>query len=249
MQWWWGRPRASDELALPVWFDELGPVAAAGLASEKDGWQVDVFAVPSIVDEEEVWAATLTAAAEQRWEMLEVPVFGGNTQLADLAVKSGFEMTEGVSGTTWMDADQRPPVAPVDDFTVVDRTARGGHPHPTRMSSEHEFSTQRTMRTWRSTLTIRSTARAWPTARSLRGLAHLAVGRDPQDHPLRLAEPPCLRPRLRRCIADRFADQGRSTRARRNSSACASGIAATKRASASVGSSAVARASRIALAT
>ena len=27
VQWWWRRPRATDELALPVWFDEAGPVA------------------------------------------------------------------------------------------------------------------------------------------------------------------------------------------------------------------------------
>jgi hypothetical protein len=31
VQWWWRRPRPTDELVLPVWFDEVGPVAAAGL--------------------------------------------------------------------------------------------------------------------------------------------------------------------------------------------------------------------------
>src|SRR5205823_10448289 len=54
VQWWWRRPRATDELALPVWFDEVGPVAAAGLTAWGDTWQADVFAVPSIVDEEDV---------------------------------------------------------------------------------------------------------------------------------------------------------------------------------------------------
>src|SRR5476651_1935488 len=58
VQWWWGRPRATDELALPVWFDEVGPVAAAGLTADDDAWQADVFAVPSIVKEATVWAAT-----------------------------------------------------------------------------------------------------------------------------------------------------------------------------------------------
>jgi hypothetical protein len=28
VQWWWRRSRATDELALSVWFDEVGPVAA-----------------------------------------------------------------------------------------------------------------------------------------------------------------------------------------------------------------------------
>ncbi len=38
VQWWWRRPRATDELALPVWFDEAGPVAAAGLTAWEDTW-------------------------------------------------------------------------------------------------------------------------------------------------------------------------------------------------------------------
>ncbi len=62
-QWWWRLPRVTDALVLAVWFDEAGPVAAAGLTAWGDKWQADVFAVPSIVDEEEVWAATLEAAA------------------------------------------------------------------------------------------------------------------------------------------------------------------------------------------
>jgi GNAT superfamily N-acetyltransferase len=72
-QWWWRRPRATDELALPVWFDEAGPVAA-GLTAWEDTWQPDVFAVPSMVNEEEVWAATLEAAAAHRVEALRVLV-------------------------------------------------------------------------------------------------------------------------------------------------------------------------------
>ena len=64
VQWWWRRPRATDELALPVWFDEVGPAAAAGLTAWDDTWQADVFAVPSIVKEEDVWFATLEATAD-----------------------------------------------------------------------------------------------------------------------------------------------------------------------------------------
>ena len=36
VQRWWRRPRATDELALPVWFGEVGPVAAAGLTAWND---------------------------------------------------------------------------------------------------------------------------------------------------------------------------------------------------------------------
>jgi hypothetical protein len=105
-QWWWRLPRATDELALPVWFDEVGPVAAAGLTAWDERWQADVFAVPSIVDTEDVWAATLEAAGH-RGAALELLVREDDALLADLAIQSGFAMTDELSGTTWMEANQR----------------------------------------------------------------------------------------------------------------------------------------------
>ena len=130
VQWWWRRPRATDELLLPVWFDEVGPVAAAGLTAWGDTWQADVFAVPSVVAAEDIWAATLEATAGHRGTALQVLVCGDNAPVADLAIQSGFAMTDELSGTTWMAADQRPPVAQVDGFAIVDRVARADRPHP-----------------------------------------------------------------------------------------------------------------------
>jgi predicted N-acetyltransferase YhbS len=129
VQWWWRRPRATDELALPVWFDETGPVAAAGLTAWDDTWQADVFAVPSIVDEQDVWAATLEAAGHPP-EVLRVLVCDDDAPLAGLAIQSGFAITDELSGTAWMDADRRPPVAQVDGFAIVDRVTRADRPHP-----------------------------------------------------------------------------------------------------------------------
>jgi predicted N-acetyltransferase YhbS len=130
VQWWWRRPRATDELALPVWFDEVGPVAAAGLTAWDDAWQADVFAVPSIVDAEDVWAATLEAATGNGSEALEMLVGERDAVLADLAIESGFAMTDEVSGTSWMDADRRPAASQVEGFTIVDRATRADRPHP-----------------------------------------------------------------------------------------------------------------------
>jgi predicted N-acetyltransferase YhbS len=130
VQWWWRQPRATDELVLPVWFDELGPVAAAGLTAWDQTWQADVFAVPSIVDQEEVWAATLEATAAHRARTLQLLVPEDNAPLIRLAIQSGFAMTDELSGTTWMDADQHPPVAQVNGFAIVDRATRADRPHP-----------------------------------------------------------------------------------------------------------------------
>ena len=130
VQWWWGRPRATDELALPVWFDEIGPVAAAGLTAEDDSWQADVLAVPSIVNEEEVWAATLEATAGHLGQALQMLVRQDDALLADLALGSGFALTDELSGTAWMDADHRPPLSTVDGFAIVDRLTGPDRPHP-----------------------------------------------------------------------------------------------------------------------
>ncbi len=130
LQWWWRRPRPTDDLELPVWFDQRGPVAAAGLTAWDHAWQVDAFAVPSIVDEAEVWAATLEAVAGTPDQALEVLVPGEDSPLAALALRSGFALTDEVSGTSWMDPEHRPQIAQVDGFAIVDRETRADRPHP-----------------------------------------------------------------------------------------------------------------------
>jgi GNAT superfamily N-acetyltransferase len=129
VQWWWRRPRATDSLALPVWFDDAGPVAAAGLTAWNDTWQIDVFALPSVVDDEDLWAATLEAGAEHRG-VLSMLVREDDAPLADLAIQSGFTMTDELSGTAWMDAGRRPPVELVEGFVITDRLDRPDRPHP-----------------------------------------------------------------------------------------------------------------------
>ncbi len=130
VQWWWRRPRASDEIPLPVWFDDIGPVAAVGLTSEEDSWQADVFVVPSLVRPDEVWKALLDIADEYQAGTLALLVHDDDAALIGLAIESGFKMTDEMSGTTWMDADQRPSVAPVDNFELVDRASGGNGSHP-----------------------------------------------------------------------------------------------------------------------
>ncbi len=129
VQWGWGRPRPTDDLALPVWFDEFGPVAAAGLTTSGDIWQADVFAVPSTVNPQDVLVSSLEAIAGANRE-LQMLLHEDDTQLVDLARRNGFAMTDEVSGTAWMDADQRPSVTEVDGFAMVDRAAGQSRPHP-----------------------------------------------------------------------------------------------------------------------
>lgn len=132
-QWWWSRPLPSDEMALPVWFDDDGPVAAGGVTAWGRSWQLDVFSAPHlcrrVVEEAEIWSATLAAVAGGSYDELQVLTFGQASPLVGLAVSSGFEPTE-VSGTSWMEARARPPVTSVEGFTVVARSDRLHRPHP-----------------------------------------------------------------------------------------------------------------------
>lgn len=129
IQWWWRRPRPTDELALPVWFDDAGPIAASGLTAWNDIWQADVFTVPSIVDEEEVWSAILEASTGHQAGPLQVLVRDDDA-LQALAIRSGFIANEVLSGTAWIDADHRPTVSRVEGFEIADRLKHPDRPHP-----------------------------------------------------------------------------------------------------------------------
>lgn len=43
VQWWWGRPRPSDEVRKLFWVDDEGHVAGVLLTSWADAWQCDPF--------------------------------------------------------------------------------------------------------------------------------------------------------------------------------------------------------------
>jgi GNAT superfamily N-acetyltransferase len=71
----------------------------------------------------------LEATGEHEGKALEVLVHEDDA-LVDLALRSGFARTEELSGTSWMDAELRPAVTPVDGFAIVDRVAGAARPHP-----------------------------------------------------------------------------------------------------------------------
>lgn len=127
VQWWWRRPRATDDLDLPVWPDEEGPVAVVHLTDWGDLLQGDPLVVPGTVPVAEVWAALLDATDDP----FEVLVRDDDVELRELVAASGFAPTDDVSADTWLDPADRPPVAPVSDgYVLVDRTERAGTGHP-----------------------------------------------------------------------------------------------------------------------
>lgn len=129
-QWWWRRPRASDDVPLPVWFDDTGPVGAALLTDWGERSQADALIVPGAIDLEVVWAGLLSAI-EDAAVPIEVLVNDHDHDLVCLLQRDGFAATEERSGTTWMDAADRPPVAPVAaGYRIDDRASLSEGPHP-----------------------------------------------------------------------------------------------------------------------
>ena len=130
VQWWWRRPRDTDDVPLPVWFDDIGPVGAALLTDWGERWQADALHVPGVIDLEIVWDGLLVAL-ENVDASLEVLVNDHDHERIRLLERDGFAATEEKSGTTWMDAADRPAVDPVPGgYQIADRAAAPGGPHP-----------------------------------------------------------------------------------------------------------------------
>jgi GNAT superfamily N-acetyltransferase len=130
VQWWWRRPRATDDLDLPVWFDEAGPCAAVDLTAWDDAWQLDALTVPGTVEPATVWRAALDEV-DPRVAPTEGLVRDGDAVAAELLAAAGFHATDDSSGTTWMDAADAPPVAPVPTgYRILDRAQHGAGTHP-----------------------------------------------------------------------------------------------------------------------
>jgi ribosomal protein S18 acetylase RimI-like enzyme len=135
VQWWWGRPRRSDDVDKLFWIDEEGPVAGVLLTSESnDVWQCDPVIVPraSALEPGVVWSRAIEHAAKHSAKGFEVPVSDDDRTFQELARRSGFTASFQDS-TAWMNAADRPAVhAPAEGFALIDRAQRPDAPHPMR---------------------------------------------------------------------------------------------------------------------
>ena len=135
LQWWWRRPRRSDEVAKLFWIDDEGPVAGVLLTSWTDNaWQCDPVVVPGASGPEPgfVWKRALEDAAKHSARRFEVPVRDDDRTFQELAQRSGLTAGEQDS-TAWMNAADRPAVPALPEgFVLFDRTQRRDGPHPMR---------------------------------------------------------------------------------------------------------------------
>jgi ribosomal protein S18 acetylase RimI-like enzyme len=135
VQWWWRKPRRSDEVEKLFWIDDAGPVAGVLLTSwTDDAWQCDPILVPraSGLEPDVVWRRALEHAVKHSANGFDVPVRDDDRTFRELAQRSGLTAGDRDS-TAWMDAADRPAVrAPAEGFVLIDRTQRRDAPHPMR---------------------------------------------------------------------------------------------------------------------
>lgn len=135
VQWWWQRPRRSDEVEKVFWLDDDGPVAGVLLTSwTDDAWQCDPVVVPraSSLEPGALWIRALEHAAKHSVKKFEIPVRDDDAIFRELAQRSGFT-TGHQDSTAWMDAADRPAVSALPEgYVLIDRTQRRHAPHPMR---------------------------------------------------------------------------------------------------------------------
>jgi predicted N-acetyltransferase YhbS len=132
LQWWWRTPRSSDRLRQHFWLDDEGPVAGAVLTDWGRTWEcvpIVVLRSPS-VPLAVVWEHAVEAIDGLGLEAVEVLARDDDIELLNLLARAGFTREENQYGLTWMNARDRPAVAPLPDgFALVDRErATGSHP-------------------------------------------------------------------------------------------------------------------------
>jgi predicted N-acetyltransferase YhbS len=137
LQWWWRTPRRSDEVDQLFWIDDEGPVAGLVLTDWGRAWGCDPIVVPGAgVSLAHVWARAVEPIDGLGLEAVEVLARDDDVELLDLLANTGFVPGDESSGTTWMDAADRPEVAALPEgFALVDRAERMTSPHPMQRRS------------------------------------------------------------------------------------------------------------------
>jgi predicted N-acetyltransferase YhbS len=134
VQWWWRKPRRSDELEQLFWTDDDGPVAAVLLTDFGRAWQCDPVVVPGVssIALSTVWARAAEAIDELRPEAVEVFARDDDLGSVELLHRAGF-VANSPSGIAWMNADDRAEVVNLPEgFVLVDRADETIKPHPMR---------------------------------------------------------------------------------------------------------------------
>lgn len=133
LQWWWRRPRRSDDAEKVFWVDEDGPVAGVLITSWTDqDWQCEPVVLPGagVPDPRIVWQRALDVGAWCAPHGFGIPLGDDDMTFRELASERGLTAGD-QDRTAWMSASERPSVTALPSgFSLLDRTQRQRVPHP-----------------------------------------------------------------------------------------------------------------------
>lgn len=137
LQWWWRTPRRSDDVEETFWIDDSGPVAGFVLTEWSRAWGCDPLVVPGgAVPLADVWERAVETVERLGLPAVETLARDDEEELLTLLAATRFAAGDDRGGITWLDADDRPEVAPLPPgFAIVDRSREPAPPHPMRRRS------------------------------------------------------------------------------------------------------------------
>lgn len=140
LQFWWGRPRATDDLDQLFWFDDDGGPVAAGVLNDfsQNGSLVYsepmlcLFTLPDASAEivETVAERSLEHAASLGFAAVELEVAADDAVLHQVLTGRGGAMKEPAVVEAWLDIDQRPAVTELaEGYGLRSRAEMDGEHH------------------------------------------------------------------------------------------------------------------------
>lgn len=133
-QWWWSqRSRSTDDLPQLVWFDRRGRPEAAVIATDwGERIALDPIVMPDATPDRvaHVMGRGLAHAGASGFDAIGLEVDRTDDVLRDVLVGHGFEIEEDGLVETWLVADARPAISPLqDDYRLSSRVDSMQRPH------------------------------------------------------------------------------------------------------------------------
>ena len=132
LQWWWRKPRVSDEIGQTFWLDRAGPLAAVILTDWDRTWGCDPIVSPDAPDGllGRVWSRALHRIESLSLDLVEVMVDDADAEMLALLGAAGFTASGQHGASTSMRGAVRPSVpVPPDGFRLLDRATASNRPH------------------------------------------------------------------------------------------------------------------------
>jgi GNAT superfamily N-acetyltransferase len=133
LQWWWRKPRSTDDLPQLFWFDHLGRPEAAVITTD---WGERIALDPIVMpDASPDWVAHvmergLTHADASGFDAVGLEVDRADDVLRQVLVDRGFAIEEDGLVETWLTADARPEISPLhEDYRLSSRLDAMLRPH------------------------------------------------------------------------------------------------------------------------